>query len=42
MMPITAVFPPLDGLLVLLLREPHADRASDATSSEAPTLKTER
>ena len=38
----TAVLPPLAVVVVVVLREPHADRASDAMSSEAPTRITER
>jgi hypothetical protein len=42
MMPITAVLLLLAVVLAVPPREPHADRASDAMSSDEPTFKTER
>jgi hypothetical protein len=42
MIPMMATLLPLFALVLGLLREPHADRASAATMSDAPTRTTER
>src|ERR1019366_6768921 len=42
MTPMMAIFLALDVPVGVLLREPHADRAIDAITSDAPTRTTER